>query len=213
MKTVLGAIACVFLVACPPSRAAAPPVQWTARAPKSHRPASAACAPHHRVERNSAPHAPTAPPDAGAPADTLALENGPARCSSDSDCTTAQRGFCKLSYGKGTQRLQCDYDVCVSDADCGGGGVCACHEDWAHRCVEGDCKVDGDCAAPGFCAFSFGADVMTSHGRVVDLDRGYFCRTLNDACIDDDDCVAERCAFVGERRRWECRAANSSDAP
>jgi hypothetical protein len=108
---------------------------------------------------------------------------------------------------KGTNAKRCFYDECLGDADCGERGACLCRESIPHVCVSGTCRVDADCPAPHACAFSPGADVMTRYGRVLDHDRGFFCRTPSDTCASDDDCLAKRCAFVSERHQWECRNA------
>ncbi len=155
------------------------------RAPTSHRVASATC-------------------DAN-PRPSSALRPG----LKDSDCTAGKNG----RWGAGAMtmtgpKLECQYDQCFQDADCGKSGVCACGTDSVHRCItNGNCRVDGDCGANGFCSPS----ATFSCPNWTPL-AGYYCHTARDECIDDGDCHADAgrgssrgtCVFDPGFGAWTC---------
>ncbi|HTV20697.1 MAG TPA: hypothetical protein VMG12_18565, partial [Polyangiaceae bacterium] len=91
---------------------------------------------------------------------------------------------------------------CFNDADCRFGGPCVCEGaelGIGNTCTSGNCRTDADCGPPGFCSPSSSCSGGAS---------GYYCHTLEDACIEDADCnqgfQSGRCGYVPDARRWEC---------
>jgi hypothetical protein len=105
----------------------------------------------------------------------------------------------------GAFTLQCSYDQCGSDGDCGG-TVCVCREDSnstaPNVCGEttSNCRVDADCGAGGYCSPSESADTFCFSPSLT-----YFCHTPSDACIDDADCGADgSCNYDVSSKHWKC---------
>jgi hypothetical protein len=100
----------------------------------------------------------------------------------------------------------CTYDQCAGDRDCPQGETCACHDSpfaggAGNTCIAGNCRVDADCGAGGYCSPS--PNPMACGGL-----EGYFCRTPNDACVDDADCIGnafQGCAYDRTSNRWICQ--------
>ncbi len=126
-------------------------------------------------------------------------------CTSDAECTDGANGRCSASrFGN-----ECSYDECFSDGECGG-GLCLCRGARGgvgsygnNLCVGGNCRVDSDCGSGGFCAPSLGD--CGDYGGIV----GYYCRTCEDECLNDSDCVDPMqgngyCAYNPVSARWAC---------
>ena len=150
------------------------------RKPKKHRAAAETC---------SAVRAPITP---------TASSRGHAVCEKDADCKDGTNGRC----GQDGRRWGCTYDDCRSDKDCENGGVCACREAETrpNRCKTGNCRVDADCKGT-FCSPSLG-NCGHMFGTV-----GYFCHTVKDECIDDDDCpdkLPDSCRYIPEAGAFKC---------
>jgi hypothetical protein len=119
-------------------------------------------------------------------------------CTDDSQCKAARNGRC-IGF-VGPWDCACSYDACLTDDDCGPGGVCLC-DGRGNHCVQAKCSTDADCGPGSLCkppTWIFDC----SYGSGVFL--GYACTTPNDACIDDRDC-AGGCVFVPGEGRWACR--------
>lgn len=135
-----------------------------------------------------------------------------AGCSVDSNCSAGLNGRCFLGNGiTAAARLQCSYDECLKDEDCGAGKVCQCQTRGppdqgfpGHLCVTAGCKTNGDCGT-SCCSFS---NAFCN----VERTTGYFCHSQRDECITDQDClgdgvVAPRdgyCAWDPKASRWSC---------
>lgn len=172
-------------------------------------PAPAVCAPSQQNQRISQQTCPStraaSRTDAGAPL-------ADAGCNVDSDCSAGKNGRCFIGNGlTSVARLQCSYDECLTDDDCGAGKVCQCQNRGppeqgftGHVCVVAGCKTNGDCGG-ACCAFSNG---FCGSG----VQSGYFCRTARDECVTDGDCVAAGqqspndgfCAWSPASMRWVC---------
>ncbi|WP_434424113.1 ferritin-like domain-containing protein [Nannocystis pusilla] len=121
-------------------------------------------------------------------------------CELDSDCHDGAFAKCVQSFGQIGSFCECDYS-CRVDSDCAAGEVCACGDvlgGGRHAmCVPATCKVDADCES-GAC------DVSIYTGRCA-TDIQLQCRTDEDACASDEDCVeGEQCVFDGLEGRWNC---------
>jgi hypothetical protein len=143
--------------------------------------------------------------DAGAPVPD-------AGCTVDADCTAGLNGRCFLGNGiTAAARLQCSYDECLKDEDCGAGKVCQCQPRGppeqgftGHLCVTAGCKTNGDCGT-SCCSFS---NAFCNGERAT----GYFCHSQRDECITDEDCVGDGgvaprdgfCAWDPKATRWAC---------
>jgi hypothetical protein len=102
-------------------------------------------------------------------------------------------------------------DECLVDTDCLSGAACACagttFENYGSEtrnvCVTAGCHVDADCGSAGLCSPSNGGCGHTFYG-VVDFE----CRTSNDTCGADEDCVhggqQGSCSFSPEVGYWAC---------
>jgi hypothetical protein len=119
-------------------------------------------------------------------------------CTNDSQCKGGPNGRC-IGF-VGPWDCACSYDACLTDDDCGPGGVCLC-DGRGNHCVRAKCSTDADCGQGSLCKpptwifdCGYGADVFL----------GYACTTPNDTCIDDSDC-AGGCVFVPGEGRWACR--------
>ena len=99
-------------------------------------------------------------------------------------------------------------DECLADGDCANGGVCSCAGttfEYAHEtrniCVVAQCHVDADCGTT-LCSPSVN-DCGTFYGV-----QGYYCRTADDTCGRDSDCVQNGqpgyCYFAPEVGHWTC---------
>jgi len=135
-----------------------------AEVPTTHRPTAVACTASKRSP---------APPDGGT-----------ATCTTNADCASDAGSFFTTCL-----RGRCSFDQCLSDADCGAGGVCACAADYyggnaayhANVCVRGNCRVDADCGAGGYCS--------ASHGYCGSF-QGFYCHSKADTCVDETkDCT------------------------
>lgn len=159
--------------------------------PPMHRPAAAACPSHA---------------DAGA-----------AACTSSTDCDV-DAGF--RPADPYCFQGRCGVDLCVSDADCTNGQICACAgpvggEPYGvpgNYCVTGDCKVDSDCGPCGFCSPS--SDACDTFGGTT----GFGCHRPGDPCAADGDCGPQTpgsftnpyCAYDPEMGHWSCAVHNES---
>ena len=153
--------------------------------PEKHRPTA--------VECDDERPAPEVPP----------LEGG--ECQSHEECTDGRNGRCTSG-----RIVQCTYDECFTDSDCGTGRTCACEgspTSDANACLASNCSSDEDCGPGGFCGPSFGT--CGSYSGVI----GYYCRTAEDECLNDGDCVTPDpstgagpgyCAFAPELDHWVC---------
>ena len=104
-------------------------------------------------------------------------------------------------------QMQCSYDTCLSDDDCGARpATCLCEGQWfvyshqspGNTCRSGNCRDDSDC--PGtICSPSVGF-AATFYGYV-----GYYCHTPQDQCHCDADCGGQlSCAYNPEIAAWAC---------
>jgi len=106
-------------------------------------------------------------------------------------------------------------DGCLSDTDCPSGNVCSCSGNpfgWDfispyNACVAGNCRLDSQCAT-GFCSPSASARCGPPDGVA-----GYYCRTLDDLCVIDQDCISDPvdggsqagyCAYDPAVGHWAC---------
>jgi len=102
-------------------------------------------------------------------------------------------------------------DECLVDSDCLSGAACVCAgesfenygSETRNLCVTAGCHVDADCGSGGLCSPSDGGCGNTHYG-VVEL----ACRTSNDTCGTDEDCVQGAkqgsCSFAPEVGYWAC---------
>jgi len=102
----------------------------------------------------------------------------------------------------GAAVMECTYDECFNDAECGVGKVCNCRTDGsdvqASRCVTALCRVDADCES-GFCGESSSPD---GTGKTL-----WACHSSRDLCVENAQCVtSERsaCAYLASERRFRC---------
>ncbi len=164
------------------------------RAPKLHRATATACS-----ETRATRPDPETPEAGGGP---------PVDCRTHAECTSGRNGRCD---GNGHDGWRCTYDVCTSDAQCGGAfGVCACNGGFRsdnHVCLTtSNCRVDRDCGGgAGYCSPSLG-----SCGHYTPF-VGYFCHTPADTCVDDEDCTGQGqfgqkpyCAFDPKLGHFAC---------
>jgi len=154
--------------------------------PPDHRALAAACTP--------------TPADANAPTFTYGASGTP--CTSDAQCGSdgGLPGHCL--------RGACTIDECLTDDDCGGGGVCACSSHLPNgvlrnmnRCVQGNCRIDSDCGTGGYCVPS---------GGLCFSPAGFFCHTAADTCVDPTiDCPSaciSACSYFPDRGGFACVA-------
>ena len=99
----------------------------------------------------------------------------------------------------------CTPEQCRSDADCAGGGVCACSVGVGHLnvCVPANCHVDGDCGPGGYCSPSVGYCGQAA---------GFFCHSSADTCVDPAmDCgtcsTARACVYAPTVGAFACGTA------
>lgn len=122
-------------------------------------------------------------------------------CHADADCKGGPHPKCVKAHLYSEPGYKgscfCSYS-CATDADCGPGKACVCGDANRGTCAEARCRTDADCAG-GTCTLSTieradqSALVLACHGP-------------KDACRSDADCSSvERCVYVHERERWECR--------
>lgn len=124
-------------------------------------------------------------------------------CESHDDCTEGRNGRCSpMRFG-----FECTYDDCLSDSDCPPDHLCECEAatTWTDRnaCLPGNCRVDSDCGDGGFCSPTFGS--CGSYSDVI----GYYCRTPDDECLNDSECVDEQgfpgyCMYEPQVAHWIC---------
>lgn len=137
------------------------------------------------------------------------LSNVSESCGSDADCSDGVNGRCMAPLGGAADNV-CTYDACSTDADCTN-AVCDCRPDAIssapNRCLIGNCKVDSDCGQGGYCSPSVAFD------RVNYPYAGYYCRTAEDRCLNDEDCEPNtaRCAYNPSYGYWAC--SNSQFLP
>lgn len=98
-------------------------------------------------------------------------------------CTTS--ADCIVDGGSGLFTClngHCSNDQCLTDADCGATGACACARSTIQHnfCIPANCHADSDCGPGGYCSIS--ADSCGS---------GVFCHTPKDSCVDPAiDCAS-----------------------
>jgi hypothetical protein len=123
-------------------------------------------------------------------------------CKSDKECKDGKHGRCNTRGGGHSLEINtCEYDNCMADADCAGGGACEC-EGTGNRCLTATCRQDSDCGDGGACSPVNGCFGI----------EGFACHTAKDECIDDDDCRTndnsawKRCRMSPEVGHWACVA-------
>jgi hypothetical protein len=129
-------------------------------------------------------------------------------CQTDADCAGINgfviAGHC-LAFGG---QMQCSYDTCVSDDDCGARpATCLCQGQWhvyagaspGNACRSGNCRDDSDCLGT-LCSPS------VSFGASFSGYAGYYCHTAQDQCHCDADCASPlpSCAYNPEIAAWAC---------
>lgn len=95
----------------------------------------------------------------------------------------------------------CSIDQCLTDADCGPTGACACARSTIqfNACVPANCHVDSDCGPGGYCSSSVGCGLT-----------GVYCNTPNDTCLDATrDCAScglakPSCIYAPETGTFVC---------
>jgi hypothetical protein len=95
----------------------------------------------------------------------------------------------------------CSVDQCLTDADCGPTGACACARSTIqfNVCVPASCHVDSDCGPGGYCSSSVGCGLT-----------GVYCNTPNDTCLDATrDCAScglakPSCIYAPETGTFVC---------
>jgi len=105
---------------------------------------------------------------------------GASGCTTDSDCTDQENGYCNPSQPGGALGCYCRYG-CRTDADCGSGRICVCTDSVGY-CAQSNCKNDASCAGDYQC---------TSY--VTDPGCGgtaFACQAAGDTCASDSDCQA-----------------------
>jgi hypothetical protein len=162
----------------------------TLEEPENHRPVAVAC-PQERASMEPATRGEDEPPLVG--------------CEFDSDCTEGDNGRC--TPVNRSSEYECTYDTCFEDADCNG-EICACRQAGSiavNFCMPGNCQTDADCGDDGYCSPSQG-DCGSYLGTI-----GYFCRTLDDECLNDSDCTGDGnsggpgyCMFSQSADHWIC---------
>jgi hypothetical protein len=156
------------------------------RAPAEHRATAAACVP---LDPLAGPRICDVPGQG--PSDL------PAQCNSDGDCNAGRNGRCE-AVGAASKACACVYDDCLFDADCPGGGLCACNPiEIGNRCVTGTCRVDQDCGVGGICG--------PVSGGCSPAIVSYQCHTSTDTCIGDGDCPPEDTCDAYPGEGWACR--------
>lgn len=111
--------------------------------------------------------------------------------SCETDCSAAPNGRCMMDFNR--EACGCVYS-CETDADCGGGAVCACIGaiTGIPRCVPASCTTTDDCGG-GFCGMS-GSNECGFHQEVACLDASSECRTTT--CDDGpEQCVCYSTGF------------------
>ncbi|MES1158090.1 MAG: hypothetical protein ABUL67_03215 [Haliangium ochraceum] len=155
----------------------------SAEVPTEHRPVATACAPSSR--------SPAVP------------DGGLRSCTTNADCA-ADGGLASLFST--CLHGQCSFDQCLTDADCGAHGLCACAADYyggnvayhPNICVQGNCRVDSDCGSAGFCS--------PSRGHCGSFE-GFYCHTPKDTCVDaTKDCggCAPSCTYSPAAATFVC---------
>ncbi|MEQ1504414.1 MAG: hypothetical protein ABMB14_19390 [Myxococcota bacterium] len=131
-------------------------------------------------------------------------------CAVHADCTAGPSGTCILGGPDYNPTCFCTYDTCYSDADCGGGAVCACADDPrfdqpTNTCLASSgCRVDADCAS-GLCQANHGFNCGTAGPGIVVPISDWQCATADDTCNGDEDCdptFGDRCIF--DDGRFQC---------
>ncbi len=144
-----------------------------------HRPAAVACevvggAPAE-LEAGGAGGEPSSKPKPRA-------QGGVACAGNPSICDQFELGYC----GQGPMSPVC-LSGCITDADCGAGWVCTCHDYTSHggECQPANgCRTDADCG-PSLCAAYVGPCG----------DAGFACIQHQDQCVSDADCSQGHCAY------------------
>ena len=117
-------------------------------------------------------------------------------CQSDADCTAAPGGTCKLSIAG-----KCLYNECQVDSDCGPMARCDCQD--VRRCMAAQCFSADDCG--GLACDASRALMCGNINRPV----GYYCRSAQDECRDDDDCVGNSlCVYDPAVSHWACHSVS-----
>jgi hypothetical protein len=99
-------------------------------------------------------------------------------CASDDQCKSDGESLGLRCLG-GT----CTRDECLTDGDCGAGGVCLCSEAGYYNlnhCHRGNCRVDSDCGSGSYCVPSLGGGGCPA--------EGFYCTTPADTCGNASDC-------------------------
>jgi hypothetical protein len=111
-------------------------------------------------------------------------DGGVPSCAADTDCTALVSGLYRYCV-----HGQCAFDQCLTDAECGSTGVCACSSDYyggnlayhPNFCVPANCRLDSDCGQGGYCSPSRGT---------CGTFQGFYCHTAADSCVDSTvDCA------------------------
>ena len=138
------------------------------------------CLPARVSPANAAPAEHRATATACAPSNAPPIDGGPMSCTSTIDCVGDAGAF---TYYNVCLHGVCSFDQCLTDADCGSTGVCACSTDYyggnsqyhPNVCVPGNCRVDADCGAGGYCS--------PSRGYCGSF-QGFYCHSPADSCVD-----------------------------
>ena len=153
------------------------------RVPLNHRPVAEMC----DSERN----VPEPAPSEGAP------------CAAHADCQEGDNGRCMV-VGDWVEYLDCTYDECYEDNDCGDGEVCLCGGDSGNRCLaKGNCRTDADCGQDGYCSPTRSAPHDFNYSS-------FYCHTPEDECVDEADCPPSDngdiwdCSYNQVSGSWSC---------
>lgn len=129
-------------------------------------------------------------------------DGGIPSCTTDSDCTANPNSLFRFCF-----RGQCSLDQCLTDAECGSTGVCACSSDYyggnaayhPNFCVPANCRIDSDCGLGGYCS--------PSRGRCGTFE-GFYCHTSTDSCVDStadcSSCSLDACVYSPAVAAFTC---------
>ncbi len=134
--------------------------------------------------------------------------NFPAKvaCKTTADCNPMPGSGSAFCNGE-----SCQYDRCLTDADCGASGVCSCkgmtrgidNLSFGNVCVPGNCRIDSNCGSGGYCSPSMSSGCSETYGVA-----GYYCHNEGDECANNSDCnsngMTGACAYAPQDGIWEC---------